>query len=483
MELAEGVFVTSNVRLARPLGEGGMGAVWAADHLGLDTEVAVKFIHAHALDKDPSLADRFKLEASIAAKLRSPHVVQVLDHGRMEDGTPFIVMELLEGEDLETRLERQALNDSELVLMVSQVAEVLERAHALGVVHRDLKPENLFIIDSGYEIFVKVLDFGVAKHTQLPAQSMTTTGSMVGTPVYMSPELIESAKHADHHADLWALAVVAYEALVGQMPFSGETLGSLCIAISKAEFPAPSRLTPDVSPDVDAFFARALARDRDERFASARELAFAFADAMCVAPRSSLTTPLSTGRRSSRVSRSRRTGAESAPTSLRDTEAAPSQSVISLPPRVSGPTFSPASSTKPAESETKRRPWLFVALAGVVAAGWGVHRLTRSPPVAHPASSSEPALTADVTAATDPPLPGPTGATAAAPASVVPATIASTASQNDERPPPSFRTSPPPTTQPSAPVADTGGECFYVKDGKLVLRTDRPECNKRKPPP
>ena len=193
-ELTAGRLVTANVRLLSVLGQGGMGSVWRADHLTLDVQVAVKFISHEVAKRDPGLRDRFRREASIAAKIKSPHTVQIFDHGTMSDDTPFIVMELLEGKSLGDRLEGECLEVDETAVLVSQVAEVLARAHDMGIVHRDLKPDNLFLIEPGYEMFVKVLDFGVAKHTGLPQQSMTTTGAMIGTPFYMSPELIESPR-------------------------------------------------------------------------------------------------------------------------------------------------------------------------------------------------------------------------------------------------------------------------------------------------
>ncbi len=275
MELEAGKLVTPNVRLVRLLGKGGMGAVWVADHLTLDTQVAVKFISVELAQTDSNLTQRFTREASLAAKIKSPHVVQTFDHGMMDGSTPFIVMELLEGESLGERLARSgSLSLREAAKLVSQVAEVLATAHGMGVVHRDIKPDNIFLIKTGYEIFAKVLDFGVAKQTQLPDQhAMTTTGAMVGTPFYMSPELIQSAKTADGRADIWALGVVAYEAITGRVPFLGETLGSLCIAIATTDFVPPSQKRAGLPKALDQWFARVFARDPAYRFESAKALA------------------------------------------------------------------------------------------------------------------------------------------------------------------------------------------------------------------
>ncbi|MEM9696958.1 MAG: serine/threonine-protein kinase, partial [Myxococcota bacterium] len=163
MEPAPGLLVTANLKLERLLGEGGMGSVWVAHHAGLGTKVAVKFIATDIAKRRPELVERFRNEGGIAAKLRSPHVVQVFDHGFTEDGTPYLAMELLEGEALDARLKREPLSLREIALIVSQTCQVLGRAHKRGVVHRDIKPGNIFLEDSEYDIFIKVLDFGIAK--------------------------------------------------------------------------------------------------------------------------------------------------------------------------------------------------------------------------------------------------------------------------------------------------------------------------------
>jgi serine/threonine protein kinase len=273
MPLAPGRQVTESLRLVRLLGKGGMGSVWVAEHLGLRTQVAVKFMSAAALH-DPTLLSRFEREASAAAQIKSPHVVQTLDHGIMSpEGAPYIVMELLEGEDLASRLKRFGPAPmSEVVAVVSQVGKALIKAHQAGIIHRDIKPDNLFLLDADGDLFVKVLDFGVAKQASDRDMGMTSTGSTVGTPHYMSPEQLLSAKHVDHRCDLWALAVVAYRMLTGQLPFRGETLGALSVALHQGVFKPPSAYRADLGPAVDAWFARALHREIDARFDSVKEL-------------------------------------------------------------------------------------------------------------------------------------------------------------------------------------------------------------------
>jgi serine/threonine protein kinase len=275
-ELRPGAKVGENLRLLRPLGQGGMGSVWVAEHLTLQTEVAVKFISAELTGQTEAVV-RFQREATAAAQIKSPHVVQVFDHGVTSGGTPYIAMELLDGEELSKRLERAgALPVAQVAEIVTQLCRALSRAHALGIVHRDIKPENVFLVESDGDLLVKVLDFGIAKRTQESALGMTGTGMMIGTPYYMSPEQILSAKAVDSKSDLWAAAVVTYHMLTGALPFHEETLGGLCVAIERGVFRSPSSLRTGLPPEVDAWFARALARDPARRFATAKEMAEAF---------------------------------------------------------------------------------------------------------------------------------------------------------------------------------------------------------------
>ena len=250
-----------------------MGSVWVADHLSLQSQVAVKFMTPAQLEDRVSV-QRFQQEARAAAEIRSPHVVQVFDHGITADGLPYIVMELLEGESLDRRVKRLGpLDPAEVVSLVLQACKGLGKAHQRGVVHRDIKPPNVFIIDSGGEPFVKLLDFGVAKFSGAEEINMTAAGNMVGTPAYMSPEQLFHGKEIDHRGDLWSLAVVTYYALTGSRPFEGATLGELCVAIKRGVFAMPSECRSDLSPDVDAWFAHAFHRDMDARFSTAKEMA------------------------------------------------------------------------------------------------------------------------------------------------------------------------------------------------------------------
>jgi len=276
--LAAGILVNDNIRLTAPLGEGAMGSVWTAQHLTLKTEVAVKFISPELASQHPDLIKRFEREATVSAQVKSPHVVQVFDHGLMADGTPYIVMELLEGQSLMEMLEAQGpLPVAQAAQVLVQVARALSKAHAIGIVHRDIKPDNIFVTPGEDGLFCKILDFGIAKQTKLPQMGgLTSHGMLIGTPEYMSPEQVHSSKDVDHRADLWGLAVSMYQTLTGVLPFVAEALGELCVKLLAANFEPPSHLRPDLPPAIDAWFARALAREPEQRFASARDMAQAF---------------------------------------------------------------------------------------------------------------------------------------------------------------------------------------------------------------
>jgi len=272
------MMVTPNIRLVRELGRGGMGSVWEAEHLTLKTKVAVKFLTEKSI-RNAEASQRFTREASLAANIKSPHVVQMLDHGSMADGSLFIVMELLDGEPLNTLMERQGrMSLSDVHLLLGQLCEALTKAHMVGIVHRDLKPENLFLVATGYQLFVKVLDFGLSKSTghKLAGGFSTRSVSVMGTPLYMSPEQLMSVKHVDLRTDLWAVAVTVYYLLTDVHPFNAESVAALSIAICLEEFKPVTTISPDLPAGLDAWFVKALAKEPDERFGSADELWQAF---------------------------------------------------------------------------------------------------------------------------------------------------------------------------------------------------------------
>ena len=267
-----GRVIAGRYRLAAQLGQGGMGSVWRADHLTLRSPVAVKLIDPEIANR-AEILDRFQREAQAAATLRSPHVVQILDYG-VDEGVPYIVMELLEGESLASRLERVGrLSYGETARFVMHVARALGRAHEAGIVHRDLKPDNVFLVRNDDQEVGKVLDFGIAKQGGLgTAKGPTRTGNILGTPGYMSPEQAQGTKAVDGRSDLWSLGVIAYECIVGQVPFESPALGDLLLKICVHPIPIPSQHGV-VPAGFDAWFARACCRDVDQRFQSAKDLA------------------------------------------------------------------------------------------------------------------------------------------------------------------------------------------------------------------
>jgi len=260
-------------RLESVLRRGGMGSVWRAEHLKLKSPLAIKVLEPEVAN-DPSMVQRFLREAQAAAALRSPNVVQIFDYG-VDEQQAFIAMELLEGEVLRERIARLGrVPPEELFRFLGEILRAIHKAHEAGIIHRDLKPDNVFIVKEQPE-FAKVLDFGIAKVKRGALDDATgigtQTGLMLGTPYYMSPEQAQ-ARPIDPRTDLWSIAVIAYEALLGQRPFRADSLGDLVIAICTLPTPIPSRTGP-VPPGFDEWFVRGTQRDPARRFPSAREMA------------------------------------------------------------------------------------------------------------------------------------------------------------------------------------------------------------------
>ncbi len=286
-DLAAGDVLAGKFRLEREIGRGGMGSVWAARHVQLDMPVALMFIetendHGPPLDM-PDARARFEREARAAGQIRSPHVVSIIDHGIDQAGgrdRPYIAMELLEGEDLGERLRREGrISVAAAARILSQAAKALRRAHDAGIIHRDLKPGNIFLSRVDDEEIVKILDFGVAKMRRsgvLEEQLMTQTGIVFGSPSYMSPEQARGARAIDHRSDLWSLAVILFRAVTGVKPFQASSIADLVIKLCIDPLPVATQVAPDLPPALDGFFARAFARDPEQRFASAVEMAAAF---------------------------------------------------------------------------------------------------------------------------------------------------------------------------------------------------------------
>ena len=291
-----GSILDGKYRLVRELSRGGMGAVYAATHQHLGTEVAVKLLHAASgagslASSSPATRQRqFLREARLAAQLRHPGIVQVLDFGISGD-VPYLVMELVPGESLRQHLTRHGrLPLPEVLAVVEGVSAALAVAHARGVVHRDLKPENIVIDASGERLGVKVVDFGLATMSPEPATAAAGVASardpevsgsslvpvMAGTPAYLSPEQASGQGPVTAASDLWALGVIAFECLTGQRPFPGEALGELILQICAWAPPVPSALA-EVPDGFDAWFSSACARAPSDRFSSAPAMAAALA--------------------------------------------------------------------------------------------------------------------------------------------------------------------------------------------------------------
>lgn len=268
-----GLVLSARYRLVRQLGAGGMGSVWLANDLTLNADVAVKLIDP-VFAESVEAVERFRQEAQSAAYIRGIHVVQILDYG-VDQGRPYIAMELLTGEDLAQRLDRvHVLGALETADILGQVARALSVAHSRGIIHRDLKPENVFLVREGDEEVAKVLDFGIARRANGLSDSSvskTRTGSMLGTPYYMSPEQA-TAQPVDHTTDIWSFGVLAFQCLTGRQAFEGESVGALFHAICILPLPVPSQVA-NVPDGFDAWFARAVSRDRAERFSTVREAA------------------------------------------------------------------------------------------------------------------------------------------------------------------------------------------------------------------
>ncbi|WP_233561104.1 protein kinase domain-containing protein [Sorangium cellulosum] len=256
-----------------------MGVVWEAFDEALRRPVALKLMTPHTI-ASVEARRRFEREAMTIAQLRNEHIVQVYDYG-VDDGSPYIVMELLDGEDLDARLQPdRQLSSAALLPLLRQVAKALEAAHAEGIVHCDLKPANIFLARSGSGETVKLLDFGVAwTLCDGPDAPERPCGTLLGTPAYMSPEQVRGV--APHFlSDLWSFGVIAYRALTGRLPFPSENIQELIIGVCTDPFLPPSSVVPELRSDVDRFFERALAKDRTQRFQSARGLVAAFS-ALC----------------------------------------------------------------------------------------------------------------------------------------------------------------------------------------------------------
>jgi hypothetical protein len=271
-----GDILLGKYRVEHVLGQGGMGVVVAATHLDLAELFAIKFLLPEALESDQAV-ERFLREARAAARLKGEHVAKVHDVGRLESGAPYMVMEHLEGMDLD-KLERARgpLPVEEAVLYVLQACDAVAEAHARGIVHRDLKPANLFLTRRhDGTACIKVLDFGISKQRTQDNLELTTTGMVLGSPLYMSPEQMIRSKEVDLRSDIWSMGVVLYKLLTGRAPFQAETLTELVGRVLQDTPMRPSQLRPDLSRALDGIVLRCLKKRPEQRFATMDALAAA----------------------------------------------------------------------------------------------------------------------------------------------------------------------------------------------------------------
>jgi serine/threonine-protein kinase len=265
-----------NFQLLRTLGEGGMGVVFEAEHVTMHRRAAIKVLRPELI-KDEQAIRRFFNEARATNEIRHPGIVQIYDCGTRDDGSPWLIMELLEGETLSRRIARGPMAQSEVVTLGSQAASVLEAAHRAGIIHRDLKPDNLFIVNNqetptGERI--KVLDFGIAKLSSSgAAKSMhTQTGMLIGTPLYMSPEQCRGISQVDARSDIYSFGLILYQMVAGELPFVSEGMGELFDMQMNRPPPPLKRKVPSVIPALAAAIEKALRKDPAERFQNMGEV-------------------------------------------------------------------------------------------------------------------------------------------------------------------------------------------------------------------
>jgi serine/threonine-protein kinase len=281
-EALVGKTIAGRYLLRSLLGHGGMGAVYEGEQLNIGKKVAIKFVDPE-FATDEQIRTRFAREAKAMSTIESPHIVSVLDAGN-EEGRPYLVMELLRGEDLGQRLRRTSrVPLKESLHIVAMVLKGLSKAHGAGIVHRDLKPDNIFLVkNAGDDDFVKIVDFGVSKierpRNRTSPLALTGRGTVLGTPFYMSPEQAQAIPDLDGRADLFSVGTILFECLAGRPPFTGETYEQVILSICMRDAPLHSALDATIPTNVSHFVSKALARDRAQRFASADEMLAALHD-------------------------------------------------------------------------------------------------------------------------------------------------------------------------------------------------------------
>jgi serine/threonine-protein kinase len=277
MSLEIGQIIEGKYRIVRLIGEGGMGAVYEGENVRIKRRVAIKVLHA-ATATNAEAVQRFEREAQAAGRIGSDHILEVLDLGTLTNNDRFMVMEYLDGEPLSARIQRRVrLNPRELVPLARQVLAGLAAAHSAGIIHRDLKPDNIFILreKAGQADYVKIIDFGISKFQSLAGDvmNMTRTGTVMGTPYYMSPEQANGSREADQRSDLYSVGVIMYEAITGQVPFDAKSFNELLFKIVLSTPPSPLTIVPDLDPAFASIVSKGMARDVEHRFQTAVQFA------------------------------------------------------------------------------------------------------------------------------------------------------------------------------------------------------------------
>ncbi|MBI5489639.1 MAG: serine/threonine protein kinase [Deltaproteobacteria bacterium] len=270
-----GQIIGEKYRLVRLLGEGGMGAVYEAQHSLIGRRCAVKFLHAECA-RQPEIAQRFMREAQAASAIGHPGIIDIYDFGVAADGAPYLVMEFLAGDSVAKRIERSGkVPIPQAAEIAAQTLSALAMAHRRGIVHRDLKPDNLQLLQvPGMPTTIKILDFGISKMTLAgdPAGRMTQTGAVLGTPLYMAPEQAAGRTDVDSRIDIYAMGVIVFELVTGCVPFAGANFNQILVAILTQPFPSPRTVLPDMPAAFEAVIMKATAREREDRYASAEAM-------------------------------------------------------------------------------------------------------------------------------------------------------------------------------------------------------------------
>ncbi len=416
--VAAGDMLAGKYRVEKVLGVGGMGVVVAAEHVQLGQRVALKFVLPGALQSEAAV-ERFLREARAAVRLKSEHVAKVQDVGTLDNGAPYMVMEFLEGSDLSQVIQDLGqLPIEDACDYVVQACEAVAEAHSLGIVHRDLKPQNLFLTKAvGGAPLVKVLDFGVSKIDAGPdSRQLTQTSTVMGSPLYMAPEQMRSARNADARSDIWALGVVLYELLTGRVPFDAESMPELCLKVVSDPVPSLCEIRPEIPEALERVVLTCLAKKPDDRYADPAELSAALA---AFAPETARET----------IERTRLVTTRMSTTGGTIRKVAPSARATSQPELRQTPVPWAGTQGDQKKSDKPKIPVLAVVVLGIVAvAAVAAIALTRAPAAPPPATAVAPPPTVQ-----SPPPPA-TASVAPATATLTPTATPTATSSADAAP-------------------------------------------------